>query len=141
MLVMTNRGCSVGSSSVDLTRHAPPLVDDIDMESSLALLDASPGPAHITRAATTSNVQTSPPTASGEPDTEKLSFFKILMASNLGSLVIQGKENLDLDKIDFFVQFYEVVAASRGLTGILRSCNVVSTPQRISGVSWSLGLD
>ncbi len=65
MLVMTNRGCSVGSSSVDLTRHAPPLVDDIDMESSLALLDASPGPAHITRAATTSNVQTSPPTASG----------------------------------------------------------------------------
>ena len=137
MLVMTNRGCSVGSSSVDLTRHAPPLVDDIDMESSLALLEASPGPAHIAGAA----VQTIPPTASGEPDTEKISFFKILMASNLGSLVIQGKENLDLDKIDFFVQFYEVVAESRGRTGTLRSCNVVSTPQLISGVSWSLGLD
>jgi hypothetical protein len=126
-----------------LTRHAPPLVDDLDIESALALLDASPGPgpAHLTGAATTSNVQTSPPTASGEPDTEKISFFKILMASNLGSLVIQGKENLDLDKIDFFVQFYEVVAASRGLTGTLRSCNVVSKPQMISGVSWSLGLD
>jgi hypothetical protein len=126
-----------------LTRHAPPLpplVDDFDIESLVALLDANPGPAHLPGAATTSNVQTSP-TASGEPDTEKITFFKILMASNLQSLVIQGKENLDLDKIDFFVQFYEVVNASPGLTGTLRSCTVASKPQMISGVSWSLGLD